>query len=84
MTTNITLPPGFRLVETPTGMVVEPDGERLTHTVAFRLTPSEYLELLSFFEVFSGGRGSEALRWLLAQPEVRDVITRRVQQATAG
>ena len=82
--TKVSLPPGFRLVETPGGFTLERSDEKLTHTVAFRLTPSEYLDILPFFEVFSGGRGSEALRWLLQQDEVRDVISRRVRQSNAG
>ena len=54
---------------------------RLTHTVAFRLTPGEYLALLPFFEQFERG-GSEGLRWLINHPEVQEVILRRTQEGT--
>jgi hypothetical protein len=50
--------------------------EPYTHTVAFRLTTSQRLELLPFFE--SCGGGSEAMRWLLSQPEVQKVMQARV------
>lgn len=53
--------------------------ERLSHTVAFRLTPSEYLKVLPFFESFDGGKGSNALRWLLDQPEVLRLMRDRVE-----
>lgn len=52
--------------------------ERLAHTVAFRLTPTGYLDILPFFEAF--GSDSEALRWLLDQPEVQRVIKTRVDE----
>ena len=53
----------------------------LTHTIAFRLTPSEYLGLKPFFEAFDGG-ASEGFRWLLSQPDVADLILRKAQEAT--
>lgn len=52
--------------------------ERLTHTVAFRLTPSEYLRVLPFFESFDGGKGSDALRWLLSHEQVQALMRERV------
>lgn len=54
--------------------------ERLAHTVAFRLTPTGYLDILPFFETFESAQGSEALRWLLDQPEVQQVIRNRVDE----
>lgn len=78
-TPNVSLPPGFNMVETSPGVwQVIPTGERLTKTVAFRLTPSEYLSMLPFFEVFPDGQQSLALRWLMTQPEVQELISARV------
>lgn len=80
---NIILPPGFVLIDNPDGtQEVVAMGERLNKTVAFRVTASEYMALLPFFEAFPGGRGSVALRWLVSQPEVMDVIRRKVDQGT--
>lgn len=53
----------------------------MKRTVAFRLTTSEYLELLPFFEAF--GQSSGALRWLLSQPETQALIRRAVEEQTA-
>ena len=80
---SIVCPPGFHITQDDEGTYrMEPTGERLTHTVAFRLPPSEWFALLPFFESFSEGKGSVAIRWLLAQPEVQAVIERKAQAAT--
>jgi hypothetical protein len=55
--------------------------QRLAHTVAFRLTDREYLELLPFFE--SCGGGSAALRWLLSQDATKATMQAAVQEANA-
>ena len=79
-TPNVSLPPGFDMVETSPGVYqVVPTGERLTRTVAFRVPPSEYMGLLPFFEAFPGSRGSVALRWLINQPEVQAIMRTRVE-----
>lgn len=51
---------------------------KLTHTLAFRITPSEYLELLPFFETFE--TQGEGFRWLLSRPEVQELMARRVAE----
>ena len=82
-TVKITVPPGFTVAElNDNTFYVSATGERLTHTVAFRLPPSEYLALLPFFESFPDSKGSVALRWLICQPEVQAVIERQTQRAT--
>jgi hypothetical protein len=53
--------------------------ERRRHVVAFRLTDAEYLELFPFFEAF--GSTTVALRWLLSQEQVQDVMESAVTQA---
>lgn len=58
--------------------------EHLTHTIAFRVSPSEYLDLLPFFESFETRGGSEALRWLVRHPEVRQVMAEQVTGAMNG
>lgn len=58
--------------------------EHLTHTIAFRVSPSEYLDLLPFFEAFETHLGSEALRWLVRHPGVRQVMSDRVTEAMNG
>lgn len=61
--------------------------ERLAHTIAFRVTPTEYLELLPFFDCFAGdgGGGSSAgLRWLLSQEATKATIRDRVSTQRTG
>lgn len=54
--------------------------ERLCHTIAFRLTDAEYIELMPFFEAFDG-QASPALRWLLSQPASQALMARAVLEA---
>lgn len=54
--------------------------DRLSHTVAFRVTDSEYLELLPFFEAFEG-QASPAIRWLLTHPDVEKAMAEAVRAA---
>lgn len=82
--TSITVPPGFTVVNRNGAFFVEHNGERLTHTVAFRLPPSEYLNLLPFFESFPDGKSSIALRWLVNQPEVQAVMARQTGSVQRG
>lgn len=56
--------------------------DKRNHTVAFRLTDSEYLELLPFFEACQG-QPTLAMRWLLSQPETRELMRLAVAEATA-
>lgn len=80
---KITTPPGFTVTEiNKNSFYVQPTGERLTQTVAFRLPPSEYMALLPFFESFHDGRSATALRWLINQPEVMAVIERQARGET--
>ena len=51
---------------------------KLTHTLAFRVTPTEYLNLLPFFETFE--TQGEGFRWLLNQPETQALMVRRVAE----
>lgn len=57
--------------------------EKLSHTVAFRVTSAEFLELLPFFEVFDG-QNSVALRWLLTQEQTKETMRAAVRQAAGG
>jgi len=57
------------------------DGEEkelLLHTIAFRVTSTEFLELFLFFETFESN--SLALRWLVTHPEVQETMRQRSQQ----
>lgn len=82
--TQVEVPPGFRAMEGDDGTIrVErhPD-ELLTRTVAVRLTSRRYADLLPFFGTFPTGRSSDALRWLLEQPETQAAMTRRMESVT--
>jgi len=76
----VIVPAGFRLQEAPGGKfeIVRID-ERLSETVAFRLTPSERVTLRPFIDSFASGSIGEALRWLVTHPEVRAVMASRVE-----
>lgn len=59
-----------------------PAHEIRSHTVAFRLTSAEYMELLPFFEAFAGSP-SNALRWLLSQESTKATMQEAVTTANA-
>lgn len=82
MSGTLRVPPGFKVVEAPDGTVEVVKGdERLSRTVSFRLTPSEYVELMPFIDTFTNGSVTEAFRWLMADPAVKSAMTRRVQSS---
>lgn len=74
----LVIPVGYILVERDGEWVVERSDERLSKTVAFRLTPSEWAELMPFFDSFPSGSVTTAMRWLLSQEEVRVTTARHV------
>lgn len=76
---NIILPPGHSIVTHQDGTIeVVAGGERLTKTLAFRITPTEFVSLQPFIDTFPNGSVTTAMRWLIDQPVVRDEIRRRV------
>lgn len=55
--------------------------ERLTNTISFRLTASEYAAVIPFINTFASG--SDAMRHLLFENlKVREVLRERVAAAT--
>lgn len=78
-TPQIVLPPGYHMVTKQDGTTaVEPTGEVLTRTVAWRVTPTDYADLKVFFETFPNGSVAQAMRFLMDHPEVRAVMASRV------
>jgi hypothetical protein len=76
---RVKIPPGTTLITHEDGTLeVIANGERLSKTVAFRVSPSEYVELIPLFETFTNGSVTQAMRWLLQEDEVRRVIADRV------
>lgn len=76
---NLILAPGMSLVVHPDGrQEVVQSSEPLSKTVSFRVSTSEYVAMLPFFEAFPDARQTTAIRWLLAHPEVRLVMAQRV------
>lgn len=76
---NIKIPAGHLLVEQGDGSFeVVASGERLTKTIGFRVTPSEYVDLLPFMETFPNASMAHGLRWLFSDPAVRAVMAARV------
>lgn len=70
-----TLPVQYQV---PPGMKLVPDGQ-LTHSVSFRVTPEEGERLLAFRDTFTPRQWAQAFRWLLAQPDVAEVMRRRIE-----
>lgn len=64
------VPNGYRLV---------PVGSQLARTVAFRVTEEEEALLEELRDTMPGRRMSEALRWLIAHPQVREICTEQIK-----
>lgn len=68
--------------DVPEGWKLVPAGARYTHTVSFRVTTTQALQLTALKETFTDKSWGEAFRWLLAQPIVNDLIASRVAIST--
>lgn len=77
------LAPGLQARQLDDGSIyVEQSGERKDQTVAFRVTATEFVQVIQpFVESFPQRQFSVAMRWLLDQPEVKELIERRVRSA---
>lgn len=80
---NLVLPPGFGLEQDGdvTRVVKHPD-ELLTHSLSVRLTARGYANVKPFLQSFGDRRTSDALRWLLEQPKVVEVMRERIDATT--
>lgn len=68
-------PPGYRLV---------PDGPVYTETIAFRVTQEQLILLMALRDTFPEHTHAVALRWLLNQRVVKDLINARIMSADSG
>ena len=76
---DIKVPYGHTIVVGEDGAIeVVATGERLTKTIAFRVTATEQVALLPFFESFPNGSMTTAMRWLLDQPTIKAEMAARV------
>jgi len=66
----------------PDGWKLVPAGARYTHTVSFRLTTAQAVQLAALKETFSDKSWGEAFRWLLTQPIVKNLIDTRIATST--
>jgi hypothetical protein len=64
-----TIPAGYRLVK---------DGGELHHTVSFRTTSRGFSQLTDLAETFDG-RLATAIRWVLDQPVVQELVEARIR-----
>jgi hypothetical protein len=83
-TTHVEVPAGYRAVEAADGAirVERHPSERLAHTIAVRFTSRAIADLQPFISTFPTGRSSDAVRWLLEQPETKAAMLRRMEQVT--
>lgn len=78
---QITVPPGYDLVHNNDGSVmVVRSNEALSRTLAFRVKPSRYVEMLPFIDSFPKGSITMAMHWLLDHPEVKLAMAQRVAE----
>lgn len=68
----------------PDGYKLVPVGRQLSRTVAFRVTEDEEALLEELRDVMPARKMSEAIRWLLANEEVRKVAMGYVKAARHG
>lgn len=79
--TNIKLPPGMALVPTADGKFeVQSTAERRKITMSFRLSPAEHQFIVPFLQHFTSS--SDAIRWLLNDDRVREVMSDRVRASS--
>lgn len=71
-----TAPEGYRWVLQP---VQRPEGARLVKTLAWRVFEDEEVLIDELAETFRSKRHSDALRWLIEQPEVRKLMFERIR-----
>lgn len=67
---NAQVPDGYKLV---------PIGAKLVRTVAFRVTDEEEALLEELRASMPGSKMSDALRWLIHEPQVRDRIVEQIR-----
>jgi hypothetical protein len=72
------VPEGYQWVLVPEN---RPEGARLVRTLAWRVYEDEEVLLDALAETFRSKRHSDALRWVLEQPEVRKVMFERIRGA---
>lgn len=64
----------------PPGMKLVPDGQ-LSHHVTFRVDADLGEFLLSFRDTFQPAQWATSFRWLLAHPEVREIMRQRIEES---
>lgn len=75
----IIVPAGMEIITHPDGTLeVVASTEIRSKTIAFRLTPTELVNLQPFLDTFPEGSATQAMRWLLAEPGVRALMVVRV------
>ena len=74
----IRVPVGFHVVTTTNGYEVVSNGETFKRTVAFRLPASMYADLEDLINTFPERSWGAAMRWLVTDPTVQEVIKTRV------
>lgn len=68
--------------DVPDGWKLVPAGARYTHTVSFRLTTAQAVQLAALKETFTDKSWGEAFRWLLTQPIVTSLVESRITAST--
>lgn len=77
---HVDVPPGFSAEVQPDGSIKvrKQEDVRLSKSISFRLSTEEHNHLLPFAETFPKRSWSDAFRWLLDQPGVRQTMAGRI------
>jgi len=79
---HLKVPYGYSVVETKDGYEVVANGETLSRTIAFRLPASLYADLADLVETFPERSWAAAMRWLVSDSSVNEIISARIASQT--
>jgi hypothetical protein len=67
-------------LQTPRGAYYPPTENPKSHCVSVRLDADAYARMQAFFSAFADRKQSTAMRWLLEQPAVNELINAKIRE----